>query len=149
MLGFAIQANEKNRDYNYLNSVDQISNRNWKKIMLKLLAWQWESYQNYHQSKTNLLIHIVAVPAFLLANLHFVFRLIDGSYLMAILSLIGMIASIAIQGIGHKKESTPSIPFNSAANAIARLLLEQWINFPRFVLTGGWWRAWRATNSKA
>jgi hypothetical protein len=117
--------------------------------MLRLLAWQWDGYQEYHQSKANLLIHIVAVPAFLLANLHFIFRLIDGSYLMASLSLIGMIASIAVQGIGHKKESTPSIPFSSAGNAISRLLLEQWINFPRFVLTGGWWRAWRATNYQA
>jgi hypothetical protein len=117
--------------------------------MLKLIAWQWNSYQQYHQSRTNLLIHIVAVPAFLLANLHFIFRLIDASYLMALLSLIGMIASIAIQGVGHKRELTPSIPFRSAANAVTRLLVEQWINFPRFVLSGGWWRAWRATNSKA
>jgi hypothetical protein len=22
-------------------------------------------------------------------------------------------------------------------------VLEQWITFPRFVLSGGWWRAWR------
>jgi len=26
----------------------------------------------------------------------------------------------------------------------ARIFLEQWITFPRFVLSGGWYHAWRA-----
>jgi hypothetical protein len=29
---------------------------------------------------------------------------------------------------------------------IARLLVEQWITFPRFVVSGGFARAWRSTS---
>ena len=34
-------------------------------------------------------------------------------------------------------------PFTSPANAVARIFCEQWITFPRFVLSGGWYRALR------
>jgi hypothetical protein len=30
-------------------------------------------------------------------------------------------------------------------NAVARLFLEQWITFPRFLLSGGWSRALRTS----
>jgi hypothetical protein len=29
-------------------------------------------------------------------------------------------------------------------NAISRIFLEQWVTFPRFVLSGAWMRAWRS-----
>jgi hypothetical protein len=38
-------------------------------------------------------------------------------------------------------EPVPPEPFTGAGNAVARLLLEQWITFPRFVVSGGWHRA--------
>ena len=38
----------------------------------QLLRWQWESYPKYHQSRPNLLIHIVAVPLFLFGTIVFV-----------------------------------------------------------------------------
>lgn len=40
-------------------------------------------------------------------------------------------------------------PFTSRSNAVARLLLEQWINFPRFVLSGKWLRALRQSDGQA
>ena len=54
-----------------------------------------------------------------------------------------MALSMALQGRGHQREPVPPVPFSGAGNAIARIFLEQWITFPRFVLTGGWWRALR------
>jgi hypothetical protein len=54
-----------------------------------------------------------------------------------------MFASLALQGRGHRGETVPPVPFSSAGNALARILLEQWISFPRFVLTGAWWRSLR------
>ena len=109
--------------------------------MLKLIQWQWEGYTEFHRSKLNLLMHIILVPGFICANLYLIYSLINGCYLFALLSLAGMGLSIALQGVGHKQEALPSIPFTSAFNAVSRLLVEQWVNFPRFVLTGGWWRA--------
>jgi hypothetical protein len=109
--------------------------------MLKLIQWQWEGYTEFHRSRLNLLMHIILVPGFICANLYLILSLIEGRYIGALLSQFGMALSIALQGVGHKRESQPSIPFTSALNAVSRLLVEQWINFPRFVLTGGWWRA--------
>jgi hypothetical protein len=109
--------------------------------MLKLIQWQWEGYTEFHRSRLNLIMHIVLVPGFICANLYLINSLINRDYVFALLSLATMGFSIALQGIGHKQEPQASIPFTSAWNAVSRLLVEQWINFPRFVLTGGWWRA--------
>jgi hypothetical protein len=54
-----------------------------------------------------------------------------------------MAVSMALQGRGHRGEVNPPVPFSGAGNALARIFLEQWITFPRFVLTGGWWQAFR------
>jgi hypothetical protein len=109
--------------------------------MLKLIQWQWEGYTEFHCSKLNLLVHIVLVPCFICANLYLIYSLINGYYLFALFSSAGMGLSIGLQGVGHKREAQPSIPFTGAFNAVSRLLVEQWISFPRFVLSGGWWRA--------
>ncbi len=110
----------------------------------ELLRWQWEGYTQYHQSRANLLLHIVVVPLFLLGNVALVVALLNGAIVEALVSLAAMVLSIALQGRGHGMEAVPSVPFSGRTNAISRILLEQWITFPRFVLSGGWWRALRA-----
>jgi hypothetical protein len=51
----------------------------------------------------------------------------------------------ALQGIGHKREAAPPIAFEGPIDVVTRIFVEQFVTFPRFVLTGGWWRALRAT----
>jgi len=109
----------------------------------ELLRWQWEGYTQYHQSRSNLLLHIVVVPLFLLGNVGLVLALANGAVVLALVALAAMVVSMAVQGRGHGMEVVPSVPFSSGANAISRILLEQWVTFPRFVLSGGWWRALR------
>lgn len=109
----------------------------------ELLKWQREGYPRYHGSRANLLIHIVVVPMFLIGNVGLVVSFWHGSLAMAGISLAAMIVSVALQGRGHKQERVPPEPFTSPGNAVARIFLEQWITFPRFVLSGGWWRALR------
>ena len=108
---------------------------------VELLKWQWDGYPRYHQSRTNLLLHIVVVPFFLAGNVALLVGLVRAFSLMAGLGLVAMLASVALQGIGHRTETNPPEPFTSRWNAVSRLLLEQWINFPRFVVSGKWWRA--------
>jgi hypothetical protein len=108
-----------------------------------LLDWQWRGYRTYHGSRANLLIHIVAVPLFLAGNVGLVAALMPRSWALAGASLVAMVVSLALQGRGHRREEVPPEPFTSPANAISRLLLEQWVTFPRFVLSGGWLRALR------
>jgi len=108
-----------------------------------LLAWQWAGYARFHQSRANLLLHIVLVPLFLAGNVALVVGLIRLSWIEALTGIALMAFSMALQGRGHRGEPVPPIPFAGPANALIRILLEQWITFPRFVLTGGWARALR------
>ena len=110
----------------------------------ELIRWQWKDYTLFHASKLNLLIHIVAVPLFLIANTAFVLALLQGQWTKALVALVVMLLAFAVQAVGHGKEANPSIPFAGPANAFGRIFVEQWINFPRYVLSGGWWRALRA-----
>lgn len=109
----------------------------------ELLEWQWDGYPKYHASRANLLLHIVVVPMFLAGNVGVVVAPLNGSWGWAVVSIVAMVVSVALQGRGHRIEEIPSVPFTVAANAISRILLEQWVNFPRFVATGGWLRALR------
>lgn len=111
--------------------------------VLELLQWQWDGYPRYHSARANLLIHIVVVPVFLLGNIGLVLALTAAAWWLALLSLAAMLVSVALQGRGHRTEQVPAQPFTGAANAIGRIFLEQWVNFPRFVATGAWLRALR------
>lgn len=109
----------------------------------ELLRWQWDGYSRYHRSRINLVLHIFFVPAFLLGNIAVVVALVDGSWLLGLFGLAATVASIALQGRGHRLEIAPPEPFTSPLNAVSRIFLEQWITFPRFVLSGGWAKAMR------
>ena len=108
-----------------------------------LLQWQWQGYLKNHQSKLNLLLHIVAVPLFLVANIGMVWALFAASWASMVGFASAMLMSLFLQGRGHRMEQQAPAPFTGLGNALARILLEQWITFPRFVVTGQWWRALR------
>jgi hypothetical protein len=111
--------------------------------MRRLLRRQWEAYARYHQSRGNLLLHIFFVPMFLLGNLVLLIALIEGRWLAALGGVLATVLALALQGRGHRQESIPPEPFTGPGNALARILLEQWVTFPRFVLSGGWSNAMR------
>ena len=104
---------------------------------------QWANYRAAHRTRGNLLIHVVAVPLFILGNVVLVVALARGAWLVAGLAVLLMAASLGAQGRGHRREPMQPEPFSGLLNALARLLAEQWITFPRFVVSGGWAAAWR------
>lgn len=115
-----------------------------------LLAWQWSGYPTYHARRANLVIHCVTQPIFVMGFFSLVgapFTLLSGSIAAGLGSALGGLAAMAgamiAQGRGHRMEASPPIPFSGAGDVIGRILLEQLVNFPRFVLTGGLARAWR------
>lgn len=110
----------------------------------ELLRRQWNGYPKYHQSPANLLLHIVVVPLFLVGNIALVLALLTSSWRLAGLSLAAMVVSVVLQGRGHRQEPVPPEPFSSPVNAVARIFFEQWMTFPRFVVSGAWLRALRA-----
>ena len=114
----------------------------------ELIRWQWAGYPRYHGSRLNLLIHVVAVPMFWAGNVAVVLALIRLSWLLGLAGIVVTVFAFALQGFGHSKEATPAEPFTSPFNALARIFLEQWVNFPRFVLSGGWLRALRSQSAQ-
>jgi hypothetical protein len=113
----------------------------------ELLRWQWEGYSRYHQSRANLGLHVVAVPLFIASNVCLLASLAMQDALGMFLGAAFTLVSVIAQGRGHRTEPVPPEPFTGAANAISRIFLEQWITFPRFVLSGGWARNWRAAQA--
>ena len=104
----------------------------------ELLSGQWRGYARYHHDRTNLLIHLVAVPVFMLANVLIVVGALQlsGAWLAA--GVVAVLLAVALEGAGHRREPIPPEPFSSAGNFIARFFVEQWVTFPRFLLSGGW-----------
>jgi hypothetical protein len=107
-----------------------------------LLAWQFRHYPEFHGRRANLVIHVLTVPLFQWGTLLALFGW-TWSLLTGLLGLGAMVVAVAAQGRGHALEQNPPVPFASRGEAVARIFLEQWVNFPRFVVTGGFTRAWR------
>ncbi len=114
-----------------------------------LLRSQWEGYSRYHQSRSNLLLHIVFVPLFVASNVALLGALLERRWLLGLgaAALAGL--SLAIQGRGHREELVPAEPFTGPLNAIARIVFEQWVTFPRFVLSSSWRRALRKRSTSS
>jgi phage terminase small subunit len=108
-----------------------------------LPAWQWRAYPGNHQHPTNLVLHLIAVPLFIVAFLLIVSGVFSLSLASVAIGVIGIVAALALQRHGHSLEAQASEPFSDRKDAVSRLLVEQFLTFPRFFLSGGWWRAWR------
>jgi hypothetical protein len=104
----------------------------------ELLRWQWAGYAKYHQSRANLLIHIIAVPLFLIGTIALVVALSQLSLMLLAVGVGCIVVAVALQGRGHRLEVVPPEPFSGPLNFVSRLFLEQWVTFPRFVISGGW-----------
>ena len=106
-------------------------------------------YQLVHSNRINLAIHLVAVPVFVVATLAAVVMIARGRFGLSVFLALGLIVSMAAQGIGHRLEPNPPNPFHGPLDALSRILREQFYTFPRFVLTGAWLRAWRAAPGRS
>lgn len=109
----------------------------------ELIQWQYSSFAKFHQSKLNLWIHIVAVPIFVSCFCLLILGIFTFNLNIVFISMAGMVGSIVIQGVGHKKEQLPPEAFTGPINVIVRIFLEQTYTFPKFVFTGGWAKAMR------
>ena len=87
-----------------------------------LLAWQWRHYASQHRHPTNLLLHLIAVPLFLLSLILLLIGLWHLRFVPLALGSIGLIASLALQAHGHRLEQQPAEPFASKSDALKRLL---------------------------
>ena len=112
--------------------------------IVEFFQWQWSGYSQAHQNRTNLLIHLLAVPVFIVSAVCLVVAIAKLSPVAVVLSVAAMLASVALQVLGHKLEQAQPRPFKSRFDFVRRVLAEQFFTFPRFVLTGHWYKNFAA-----
>jgi hypothetical protein len=108
-----------------------------------LLHWQWSLYAVGHHDRRNLLVHAATNPLFLAGTCVLVASPLAGLG-FAVAGAALMLVAMAAQGRGHKLEKTAPVPFRGPGDLLVRFFAEQWVTFPRFVVTGGFAAAWRA-----
>lgn len=77
-----------------------------------LLAWQWRGYAANHRNPTNLVLHLIAVPLFIVAAILLLGGLFGLDLLQVVLGVIGIGAGLAIQAKGHALEEQAPEPFS-------------------------------------
>jgi hypothetical protein len=56
---------------------------------------------------------------------------------------------IVLQAGGHRLEASAPAPFRGPLDVVVRIFAEQWVTFPRYVVTGGFFRAFRAAEGSS
>jgi hypothetical protein len=113
-----------------------------------LLRWQWSNYPAAHRDRRNLALHLVTAPLFIGGTCAVAAAPFAGAaFLVAGAAAVG--ATLIAQGRGHKLERNAPYPFRGPGDFAARLFVEQWFTFPRFVLSGGFANAWRSARTAA
>jgi len=107
-----------------------------------LLRWQWSLYADGHHNRRNLLVHAATNPLFLAGTCALVASPLAGADFAGAGAGLMLVAMMA-QGRGHRLEKTAPVPFRGVGDLLARFFAEQWVTFPRFVLSGGFAAAWR------
>jgi hypothetical protein len=105
-----------------------------------LLETQWAGYAERHQDRVNLILHIVAVPLFWWGALDAVGSVLFSGLFAAVGGVVLMGVAVFLQGVGHDREAVAPEPWAGVWVFVQRLLAEQFVNFPRYVISGAWWR---------
>lgn len=105
-----------------------------------LLAWQFRDYAERHQDKLNLWLHLYSVPIFIAGTVAGLFNLVTQNLLGFAASLAFVAVALLLQWLGHRRELLRPSAANDLADAVVCTFAEQFITFPRFVLSGGWMR---------
>jgi hypothetical protein len=113
-----------------------------------LLAWQFRIYANGHRDRRNLAVHAVTVPLFVAGSCGAGLAPFIGPWLL-FFAVPAVAVPLVLQGRGHRLESTRPEPFRGPGDFVARIFVEQWVTFPRYVMSGGFSRAWRANGASA
>ena len=101
------------------------------------------TYENFHQNKKNLLIHILTVPVFILGNLSMAIALFQGELLLAVLSFGVAMAGLGIQAKSHRLEPNKVAPFLGALDFFKRIYTEQFITFPTYLISPEFRSHWK------
>ena len=113
----------------------------------ELVSWAWRETSPVHTNATNLLIHLFAVPLFVLGNLLVVAGIAFDPWLLGA-AVVCMIASLALQKVGHALEPVQVHPFTGPRDFLRRVYAEQFCNYWRFLFSGQWYASLKASQSR-
>jgi len=114
----------------------------------ELVSWAWRETPPVHKSTANLIIHIVAVPLFVLGHVLLVVGLFVNAWWLAG-AAVSIVVSLAAQRFGHSLELNQVPVFTGAGDFIRRLYAEQFCNFWRFLFSGRWYASFKSSRSEA
>ena len=107
----------------------------------------WADYYRVHASRRNLIIHLVAVPIFIVSFPCFVVAIVRVEPASAAVAFAGMLLALVLQGAGHRLEANAPRDFANAGDFLRRWFTEQYVTFPLFVLSGRWFTQFRAAGA--
>ncbi|HTP26805.1 MAG TPA: terminase [Anaeromyxobacteraceae bacterium] len=113
-----------------------------------LLAWQFRNYPTGHRNRRNLALHVATAPIFVAGTCALVLAPLAGIWLL-VFAVPAVVLPLVVQGRGHRLEANPPSPFLGSGDFAARFFAEQWVTFPRYVLSGGFARAWREAGARS
>ena len=108
-----------------------------------LLAWQWSLYPRAHTTHPNLAVHALTAPLFVAGTVALLASPWVRSLGLALGGAAAMVAVMLVQMRSHLTEPAAPATFRGPLDVIQRFLAEQWITFPRYILSGEFVRAWR------
>jgi Protein of unknown function (DUF962) len=103
----------------------------------ELLQWQWSDYGAKHRNRVNLVIHLFAVPLFMVGSVLVLLGAVLGLRLIAA-GVLAMLLAVVLEGLGHRLEAERPAPFRGLSDFARRFFIEQWVTFPRYALGRGW-----------
>lgn len=106
------------------------------------------TYAQVHTHRTNLLIHLIAVPPFIAAHFGLVSAIAQQQALPALMCVGLAVVSLGLQRWGHTLEAKTPAPFRNGLDFLTRLYTEQFYTFPMFVLSGGLQKNWSTIPSQ-
>ena len=113
----------------------------------ELVAWAWRETPPVHRSTGNLMIHIVAVPMFVVGHALLIAAIAANRWLL-VAGVFFIVLSVSLQKLGHSMELQAVHPFAGPRDFVRRLYVEQFYNFWRFLFSGGWFASLRASLNK-
>jgi hypothetical protein len=115
----------------------------------ELVDWAWRETPPVHRDRTNLVIHLVAVPLFVAGHVLIGVGVAILSGWAVTLGLGSILMSLLLQKHGHALERMEIHAFTGTRDFIRRLYAEQFCNFWRFLFSGQWYASYRRTEPRA
>jgi hypothetical protein len=115
----------------------------------ELVAWAWEETPPVHKNRMNLMIHLVAVPLFVVGHVAAVIGVVLMAGSAVVPGLGAIVLSLILQKRGHALERIQVHAFSSPRDFIRRLYAEQLCNFWRFLFSGQWYASYQRAKPSA